>query len=179
VLFTDLLHRCDACRKRKICCTRDAYEKDCSLCRTRGESCKYVLPPNVRRNRQPGVSNRPRVPASSSSLQSLGSANGLDQRVSVETTEWICQFVGLSGDQDPFVLRHCTFNQLNCYKAPDWAILRIKGEPPSIPLHFTVCLSPPPPFQSLHHVTNCQSTTKQSHWRHEKPYTDFLVGCAR
>lgn len=54
--------------------------------------------------------------------------------------EWICQFVGMSGDQDPFVLRHCTFNQLNCYKAPDWAILRIKGEPATIPLHFTVCL---------------------------------------
>lgn len=55
--------------------------------------------------------------------------------------EWICQFVGMSGDQDPFVLRHCSFNQLNCYKAPDWAILRIKGEPSSIPLHFTVSLN--------------------------------------
>jgi hypothetical protein len=51
--------------------------------------------------------------------------------------EWICQFVGLSGDQDPFVLRHCTFNHLNCYKAHDWAILRVKGEN-DIPLHFTV-----------------------------------------
>lgn len=44
----------------------------------------------------------------------------------------------MSGDQDPFVLRHCAFNQLNCYKALDWAVLRIKGEPASIPLHFTV-----------------------------------------
>ncbi|TVY80655.1 Transcriptional activator protein DAL81 [Lachnellula suecica] len=51
--------------------------------------------------------------------------------------EWICQFVGLSGDQDPFVLRHCSFNHLNCYKAPDWAILRVKGDN-DIPLHFTV-----------------------------------------
>jgi hypothetical protein len=54
-------------------------------------------------------------------------------------SEWICQFVGFSGDQDPFVLRHCSFNQLNCYKAPDWAILRVKGES-EIPLHFTVRL---------------------------------------
>lgn len=53
--------------------------------------------------------------------------------------EWICQFVGMSGDQDPFVLRHCSFNQLNCYKAVDWAVLRIKGEPEGVPLHFTVC----------------------------------------
>lgn len=52
-------------------------------------------------------------------------------------SEWICQFVGLSGDQDPFVLRHCSFNHLNCYKAPEWAILRVKGEN-EIPLHFTV-----------------------------------------
>ncbi|KAH8670134.1 fungal-specific transcription factor domain-containing protein [Tricladium varicosporioides] len=51
--------------------------------------------------------------------------------------EWICQFVGLSGDQDPYVLRHCSFNALNCYKAPDWAILRVKGGD-DIPLHFTV-----------------------------------------
>lgn len=51
--------------------------------------------------------------------------------------EWISQFVGLSGDQDPFVLRHCTFNQLNCYKASDWACIRIKGDG-EIPLHFTV-----------------------------------------
>lgn len=51
--------------------------------------------------------------------------------------EWISQFVGLSGDQDPFVLRHCSFNQLNCYKASDWACIRIKGDG-EIPLHFTV-----------------------------------------
>lgn len=33
--------------------------------------------------------------------------------------------------------RHCTFNNLNCYKAPDWACLRIKGDN-DIPIHFTV-----------------------------------------
>ncbi len=36
--------------------------------------------------------------------------------------------------------RHCSFNSLNCYKAPDWAILRIKGDN-NTPLHFTVCMS--------------------------------------
>ncbi|KAH7336388.1 fungal-specific transcription factor domain-containing protein [Rhexocercosporidium sp. MPI-PUGE-AT-0058] len=132
---------CDACRKRKICCTRDAYEKDCSLCRTRGESCQYVLPPNVRRNRQPNTA--PQVPTSSPS--STGSV--LSRHV--ETTsrplvssgigEWICQFVGLSGDQDPYVLRHCSFNQQNCYRGAEWAVLKIKGHGNGdVPLHFTV-----------------------------------------
>lgn len=134
---------CDACRKRKICCTRDAYEKDCSLCKTRGESCKYVLPPNVRRNRQPGAVPTPiaRSRTSSSSTTSIpprpvvprGTRSG-DGSVG----EWICQFVGLSGDQDPWVLRHCSFNALNYYKAPDWAVLRIKGYGDT-PLQFTVC----------------------------------------
>lgn len=51
--------------------------------------------------------------------------------------EWISQFVGLSGDQDPFVLRHCNFNRSNYYKSGDWACLRVRtdDEPPS---HFTV-----------------------------------------
>jgi Fungal Zn(2)-Cys(6) binuclear cluster domain len=106
----DKIPSCDACRKRKICCTRDAYEKDCSLCKTRGESCKYVLPPNVRRNRQPA---RPR--ASTSSSNSTASipprpvaaytGNESARPSKGAASEWICQFVGLSGDQDPFVLR--------------------------------------------------------------------------
>lgn len=140
--------RCDACRKRKICCTRDAYEKDCSLCRTRGESCKYVLPPNVRRNRVPGANAAVKSRPSTSSSPSTGfvpprlvQGNGEAKSCSrVEGKgEWICQFVGLSGEQDPYVLRHCSFNHANCYKATgpaEWAVLRIKGE--GEPLHFTV-----------------------------------------
>ncbi|KAH6662254.1 fungal-specific transcription factor domain-containing protein, partial [Halenospora varia] len=149
---------CDACRKRKICCTRDAYEKDCSLCKTRGESCKYVLPPNVRRGRaapssRPGTamstgsassSTSTPVPRSSRGTQAPRRQNAnpefgaeLRRGSASGSGEWICQFVGLSGDQDPYVLRHCSFNALNCYKAPDWAILRVKGGD-DIPLHFTV-----------------------------------------
>ncbi|RDW68416.1 hypothetical protein BP5796_09073 [Coleophoma crateriformis] len=136
---------CDACRKRKICCTRDAFEKDCSLCKTRGESCKYVLPPNVRRNRQPTANASMSRVASSSSGTSIpprpvanASASNQGSRSSKQAaSEWICQFVGLSGDQDPFVLRHCSFNHLNCYKAPDWACIRVKGDT-DVPLHFTV-----------------------------------------
>ncbi|KAN0090423.1 Fungal specific transcription factor domain containing protein [Hyaloscypha variabilis] len=136
---------CDACRKRKICCTRDASEKNCSLCRTRGETCEYVLPPNVRRNRPSNARSRETMSSASSTSftpprpvpSCAGARITAPRHRMTAPSEWICQFVGFSGDQDPFVLRHCSFNQLNCYKAPDWAILRVKGES-EIPLHFTV-----------------------------------------
>lgn len=59
--------------------------------------------------------------------------------VSSGTGEWICQFVGLSGDQDPYVMRHFSFNQQNCYRGPEWAVLKIKGDAHGeVPLQFTV-----------------------------------------
>ncbi len=145
-----MVFSCDACRKRKICCTRDAYEKDCSLCRTRGESCKYVLPPNVRRNRvtgaEPALKPRPSTSGSSSTgsipprpVPGSGDAKSCFREEG--QGEWICQFVGLSSEQDPYVLRHFEFNHANCYKGAEWAVLRIKEEGES-PLLFTVS-SPP------------------------------------
>ncbi|RDW91051.1 hypothetical protein BP5796_02216 [Coleophoma crateriformis] len=50
---------------------------------------------------------------------------------------WTTQFVGLSGDQDPFVMRHCLFDVSNCYKQPEWACLRVNGDEEA-PTHFTV-----------------------------------------
>lgn len=106
-----------------------------------------MLPPNVRRNRQAGSTPTARERDSSRSASSSSTlTSGLPRPISDDgggkregggNAEWICQFVGLSGDQDPFVLRHCSFNALNCYKADEWAILRIKGDT-EVPLHFTV-----------------------------------------
>lgn len=138
--------RCDACRKRKICCTRDAFEKDCSLCRTRGESCQYVRPPNVRRSRipsaDPAATTRPPTSSSSStsSVATLSAAKNAEPSTcsrSEGNGDWICQLVGQSGEQDPYVLRHCEFNQANWYRGTEWAVLRIKADRES-PLLFTV-----------------------------------------
>jgi hypothetical protein len=51
--------------------------------------------------------------------------------------EWISQYVGLSGDQDPFVLRHCKFNKSNYYRSGDWACLRVCNDG-AFPAHFTL-----------------------------------------
>lgn len=153
---TNTIISCDACRKRKICCTRDAYENACSLCKTRGESCTYVLPPNVRRNRQVSTARQSASASASGSRPGTSTSSGtvssprdtfpptqptrqkiLPCSIQESKPEWICQFVGMSGDQDPYVLRHCSFNHLNCYKAHNWAILRVKGDN-ELPLHFTV-----------------------------------------
>ena len=47
------------------------------------------------------------------------------------------QFVGLSGDQDPFVLQHCCFDTSNYYRQPDWTCMRVNGGR-FIPMQFTV-----------------------------------------
>jgi hypothetical protein len=53
------------------------------------------------------------------------------------SSEWISQWVGLSGDNDPFVLRHCNFGQSNYYKNDDWACLRVSSDG-ALPAHFTL-----------------------------------------
>ena len=70
----------------------------------------YVLPPNVRKNRQP-VRSRGSTRNSSSTTSipprpvATYVGNGSARPSKGAASEWICQFVGLSGDQDPFVLR--------------------------------------------------------------------------
>lgn len=54
-----------------------------------------------------------------------------------ESTRWGSQFIGLSGDLDPFVLRHCTFDA-DCYQQLDWACLRVDGGSGVSPAHFAV-----------------------------------------
>lgn len=41
--------------------------------------------------------------------------------------EWISSIVGSSSDHDPYVLRHVSFNDLNYYRRPDWACVRVGG----------------------------------------------------
>ena len=98
-----------------------------------------MLPPNVRRNRPTASRAATSSPSSSSSAPPRGLESRPRPPIFNSNGEWICQFVGFSGDQDPYVLRHCTFNQQNCYRGAEWAVLRIKGDANGdVPLHFTV-----------------------------------------
>jgi hypothetical protein len=78
--------------------------------------------------------------------------NGIEQMMSVlqdngegrgqRASNWrTVQFVGLSGDQDPFVLQHCSFNTSNYYTQPDWMCMRVNGGG-FIPMQFTVSTTP-------------------------------------
>ena len=68
--------------------------------------------------------------------------NGNEEGSGQRSSDWrTTQFVGLSGDQDPFVLRHCSFNESNYYRQPDWMCMRVTGGE-FIPMQSTVSPSP-------------------------------------
>ncbi|KAL4879708.1 fungal-specific transcription factor domain-containing protein [Aspergillus karnatakaensis] len=114
---------CDACRRRKICCVREANSPACSLCTLRSTTCTYNSKPNIRR-RQP----QPQPPAESpSSTQSQASEPTAE--------EWTPLFIGFSSDQDPYILRHCHFTG-DYFNRPDWKCKRMYGGT-DIPMHFS------------------------------------------
>lgn len=49
--------------------------------------------------------------------------------------DWIPQFVGLSGDHNPYLLRHCMFDN-DRYKKPEWECWRVTRGGDA---HFVVC----------------------------------------
>ncbi|EME44715.1 hypothetical protein DOTSEDRAFT_53722 [Dothistroma septosporum NZE10] len=147
---------CDACRRRKVCCIRDSGDEACSLCRTSGQVCSYDQGPTPRRRRpQPVVAGLP-----GNHTSAMGSAAVADAGASTSTlsqaehvvtdgqapgprrTEWISQYVGPSGDLDPFVLMHSTFSQSDLHKTEDFACLRVRvaDAPPAmfvlVPEHY-------------------------------------------
>ncbi|CAK7231556.1 hypothetical protein SEUCBS140593_007965 [Sporothrix eucalyptigena] len=127
---------CDACRKRRICCVRLPGAADCALCQTRQVNCTYNSIPVPKHGR--GPSRRMRAAAQTSNSDATtttktattkktsGMSPSTNSATLTEPTRWITQFLGLSGDQDPFVFRHCTFDA-DCYKRLDWACLRVSG----------------------------------------------------
>ncbi|KXT17020.1 hypothetical protein AC579_4330 [Pseudocercospora musae] len=126
---------CDACRRRKVCCIRERGDDACSLCRMQNTSCRYDQGPTPRRRRPASA-----VATATSSGESDQTTAGpilihsntapLTPSVSQEQNsgEWISQYVGLSADQDPYVLRHSNFNKSNYYKSGDWACLRVRSD---------------------------------------------------
>ncbi|EME83990.1 uncharacterized protein MYCFIDRAFT_173052 [Pseudocercospora fijiensis CIRAD86] len=128
---------CDACRRRKVCCIREPGDDACSLCRMQNTSCRYDQGPTPRRRRRrPASAVAAATPSGESDQTPPGpilipsNTAPLTPSVSQEQAsgEWISQYVGLSGDQDPYVLRHSNFNKSNYYKSGDWACLRVRSD---------------------------------------------------
>lgn len=133
---TRIVCSCDACRKRKTCCVRDPGYDTCTLCRMRSKKCQFESVPKARPGRRSKAYCTP--PGDSTAATQQSSPSQAD--AGDASKEWIPQFVGLSGDQDPFVLRHCAFNDLNYFKRPDWACLRVDGRRGNA-THFVVSIS--------------------------------------
>ncbi|PIA93416.1 hypothetical protein CB0940_04969 [Cercospora beticola] len=86
------------------------------------QNCSYDLGPTPRR-RRPAETTEP-----SSNQGDACEAAPLPPPPtnSQDSSEWISQHVGLSSDQDPFVLRHANFNESDYYKSGDWACLMLQ-----------------------------------------------------
>ncbi|KAL5338968.1 fungal-specific transcription factor domain-containing protein [Aspergillus crustosus] len=130
---------CDACRRRKICCVREANAPACSLCTLRATTCTYQSKPNIRRRQPESSLISTSVPSyeSPESISQPFSSNS-NSNSNSETTaaeEWTPLFIGFSSDQDPYILRHCHFTG-NYFNRPDWKCKRMYGGP-DIPMHFS------------------------------------------
>ncbi|KAM3420876.1 hypothetical protein BST61_g4113 [Cercospora zeina] len=126
---------CDACRRRKVCCIREPGDAACSLCRMQSQTCSYNLGPTPRRRRPAEISqsNPNHGDAPEAGSPPPPPINIQDSA----SLEWRSRYVGLSSDQDPFVLRHANFNESNYYRSGEWACLMLQntGRVPSL---FTV-----------------------------------------
>ncbi|KAH8690613.1 fungal-specific transcription factor domain-containing protein [Talaromyces proteolyticus] len=126
---------CDLCRKRRICCIREPGSHSCSLCRTRNIDCTYVSSPPVRlrtpkeRMRRSHVGNTtPTSPATESP--------SMQGRARIEELHHTLQYVGLSGDQDPYLLQH---SSRDAKRQDDvaWACQTVNNDP-VMPAQFTI-----------------------------------------
>ncbi|KAF2765730.1 hypothetical protein EJ03DRAFT_330720 [Teratosphaeria nubilosa] len=133
---------CDACRRRKVCCIREAGDEACSLCRMQHGVCRYDQGPTPRR-RRPTPQQPLETPSETESITTPSfptqapPSRAIVSPLEPASGEWISQYVGLSGDQDPYVLRHCQFNKSNYYRSGDWACLRVRSDG-AVPSHFTL-----------------------------------------
>ena len=121
------------CRKRRICCIREPGNHRCSLCKTRGIDCTYVSSPPVRhraprdRVQRSYVGNTPQSRPGTESPRTSGTSR--------EKPHHTLQYVGLSGDHDPYLLQPT----LDAKRQGDvsWACQRVSDDP-DMPAQFTV-----------------------------------------
>lgn len=130
--------RCDACRRRRIACQRDDESSACALCRHRGKDCTFLSKPQRRPRPQPtAVPNQARQSSHGDDLvlsvepsrshSTSGSPLALEPAVKSTTSMpgWTCLLSGLSGDQNPHLLRHLAFDDSDMFGDRRWMVWRV------------------------------------------------------
>ncbi|KAJ5318409.1 hypothetical protein N7476_004829 [Penicillium atrosanguineum] len=121
--------RCDNCRRRRVCCLRNEDES-CSLCRSRGLQCTFVSSPNPRncttaRGKEQIVDA---VPRKSPLSKDKTIANKTAENNTTGPSETL-QYVGLTGDQDPFILQYCKTDRIQRIDGIQWTWHRLSNDP--------------------------------------------------
>ena len=104
--------------KGRICCTIGVCKKDYLPCK-HGRKLQIWSFTKCQKNRQPRVAARPRPSTRSCSsissispcpIQTVSNGTAHPSKVGAHMENVFGQFVGVSRDQNPFALRHCSFN---------------------------------------------------------------------
>lgn len=141
--------RCDNCRRRRVCCLRNE-NAPCSLCQSRGLECTFLSTPNRKVRPSPGpsttitVRSGPRTgttppsrpwPTQPEVDEAVPAGHPRRDREDQGGPETL-QFVGLSGDHDPFILQWCREKQHRGADGIRWSFQRY-GNDPRFPAGFT------------------------------------------
>ena len=149
---------CDNCRRRRVCCLRNEDEP-CALCQSRGLSCTFLSLPNPRTRRPSSENPRRRrvddnivvharlIPPSAPWPTRIQLGEYLPADPGTESREPLTddtsdsslktlQFVGLSGDQDPFILQYLQTKRIRGNDGIQWTCQRF-GNDPRFPASFT------------------------------------------
>lgn len=135
------MSRCDNCRRRRVCCLRNENEP-CSLCQSRGLECTFLSMPNpkirpssasattvaVRRDTSTGPSPPSRPWPTQAETDEPVSAGNPRREPGEHGAPETLQFVGLSGDQDPFILQSCRTRQRRGRDGIQWSFQRYSND---------------------------------------------------
>ncbi|EED14396.1 conserved hypothetical protein [Talaromyces stipitatus ATCC 10500] len=126
---------CSACRRRRVCCVREGNSA-CALCSRRGLDC--VVEPSTEKKKDASEKSRAsKAPARNPSpRRDHFSVNTTIPSSARRVSEHIFQYVGPSGDYDPFILLHRSQEGAVREGVIHWAWQRVSKNS-HYPIHFS------------------------------------------
>lgn len=129
---------CSACRRRRVCCVREGNSA-CALCSRRGLDC--VVEPSTEKNKDASEKSRPsKAPARN--LSPCRDYFGVNTTIPPSSTrrvseQHVFQYVGPSGDYDPYILLHRSQEGAVREGVIHWSWQRVSKNS-HYPIHFLV-----------------------------------------